>query len=130
MENERELIDSARDVRRNAYAPYSNYPVGAALRTDDGRVFSGCNVENASYGLCICAERTAVFTAVAAGATTVTAIVVATEDGGTPCGACRQVLSEFAPKDGTPLTVLLCDATGNIVRQTTLAELLPMAFAL
>lgn len=125
-----ELIRAALTARQNAYAPYSKYPVGAALRTGDGRVFTGCNVENASYGLCNCAERTAVFTAVAAGARVIEAVAVATEDGGTPCGACRQVLAEFAPRDGSPLVVLLLDRDGGIIHDTTLDALLPNAFTL
>jgi cytidine deaminase len=128
--DDRDIVAAARAARENAYATYSKYKVGAAVLTGDGRVFGGCNVENASYGLCNCAERTAVFTAIAAGAKEVIAVAVVTEDGGTPCGACRQVLSEFAPRDGSPLIVLLADATGNIVRKTTLAELFPDAFRL
>ena len=124
-----DLAEAARASRARAYAPYSRYHVGAAVRAGDGRVFSGCNVENASYGLSMCAERTAIFSAIAAGSTVVGAVAVATEDGGTPCGACRQVLAEFAPRDGSSLVVLLLDAAGN-VRETTLADLLPDAFAL
>ena len=129
MSDLEDLAEVARAARARAYAPYSRYHVGAAVRADDGRVFSGCNVENASYGLSMCAERTAIFGAVAAGATQVKAVAVATEDGGTPCGACRQVLAEFAPPDGSPLVVLLVDAAGR-VRETTLAALLPDAFGL
>jgi cytidine deaminase len=124
------LVSIACAVRANAYAPYSKYKVGAAVLTADGRVFGGCNVENASYGLCNCAERTAVFSAIAAGAKEVIGVAVVTEDGGTPCGACRQVLAEFAPRDGSPLVVLLADATGSVVRETTLGELFPDAFRL
>lgn len=124
------LIAAAMAARENAYAPYSEYPVGAAVQTGDGRIIPGCNVENSSYGLSNCAERTAVFTAACEGARTIVAVAVATEDGGTPCGACRQVLSEFAPKDGTPMLVLLLDGNGDVVHETTLAALLPMAFAL
>jgi cytidine deaminase len=123
------LIAAAREARSRAYAPYSNYRVAAAVRASDGRVFTGCNIENASYGLSICAERVAVFAAVAAGAREIAAVAVATEDGGTPCGACRQVLAEFVPRDGAPLTVLLVDAAGS-VRETSLAALLPDAFRL
>jgi len=127
---EAELIAAALDARGRAYVPYSNYSVGAALRMASGAVFTGCNVENASYGLSNCAERTAVFTAVAAGEREVRAVVVATRDGGTPCGACRQVLSEFAPRDGSPVTVLLVDEAGAVALETTLADLLPHSFAL
>jgi cytidine deaminase len=119
-----ELIAKALRVRLRAYAPYSSYFVGAAIATDVG-VFSGCNVENASYGLCNCAERTAVFSAVAAGAKTVTALVVATRDGGSPCGACRQVLAEFADPE---CPVVCVDEQGRRVLETTVGDLLPHAF--
>ena len=119
-----ERIQDALDVRQRAYAPYSNYFVGAAIMTDAG-VFVGCNVENASYGLCSCAERTAVFSAVAAGAKNITAVVVATRDGGSPCGACRQVLAEFAEAD---CPVLCVNESGTITLETTVGALLPHAF--
>ncbi len=119
-----ELISLALHARESAYAPYSHYCVGAAISTDVG-VFSGCNVENASYGLCNCAERTAIFSAVAAGARTVTAVAVATRDGGSPCGACRQVLAEFA-EPGCP--VVCVNAIGDVTFQTTVGALLPAAF--
>ena len=118
------LIPLALDVRHRAYAPYSNYFVGAAIATDAG-VFVGCNVENASYGLCNCAERTAVFSAVAAGAKTVTAVVVATCDGGSPCGACRQVIAEFADPE---CPVVCVDEQGRLLLETTIGALLPHAF--
>ena len=123
------LINLALETRQRAYAPYSHYQVGAAVLTDDGRLFGGCNVENASYGLCNCAERTAIFTAVAAGARRIQAVAVATEDGGPPCGACRQVIWEFSPDD-TAVPIFLLDGAGNIVRETTIAELLPYGFRL
>lgn len=125
-----ELAALAVAARTNAYAPYSNYQVGAAIVTGSGKVFTGVNVENASYGLCNCAERTAIFTAATTGERIITTVAVATDDGGSPCGACRQVLSEFVPKDGSPLRVLLVNKDGEIVKETTLAELLPMAFNL
>jgi cytidine deaminase len=117
-------------MRGAAYAPYSRYHVGAAVRTGSGAMFGGCNVENASYGLCNCGERTAIFSAVAAGERVISAVAVATDDGGSPCGACRQVLAEFAPRDGSPLRILLVDKAGEVVRETTIGELLPMAFNL
>jgi cytidine deaminase len=120
------LISQALESRTRAYVPYSNYKVGAAILTDLG-IIGGCNVENASFGLCNCAERTAIFSAIASGATKVLAVAVATEDGGSPCGACRQVLAEFA-EDACP--VLLLDKTGNVVHETTLGALLPRAFRL
>jgi cytidine deaminase len=126
-----ELVNAARQVRGNAYAPYSGYHVGAALRAADGRIFTGCNVENTSYGLTICAERAAVCGAVAAGARAgFTAVAVATGTGGTPCGACLQVLAEFAPAAPKTITVYLADEGAGTVRETTLAALLPDAFRL
>ena len=119
-----ELIQKALQVRLNAYAPYSNYQVGAALLTAQGTVFTGVNVENAAYPDSICAERSAIFNAVSAGERDFQAIVVATRNGGTPCGSCRQVLSEF----GLDIEVILVDEEGSLVSQTTVRELLPGAF--
>lgn len=120
---DRVLIQLALEMRERAYAPYSGYRVGAALLSASGRVFTGCNVENAVYPLGLCAERVAVFKAISEGERHFTAIAVATENGGTPCGACRQVLSEFAPD----LRILLVDAQGA-VRETSLRVLLPEPF--
>ncbi|MCB9010164.1 MAG: cytidine deaminase [Ardenticatenaceae bacterium] len=117
------LIQAALTVRAMAYAPYSNYPVGAALLMADGRIVTGVNVENASYGLSMCAERTAVFKAVADGQQKILAVAVATDNAGSPCGACRQVLTEFAGD----VPVYLVDAAGN-GRDTTLYALLPDHF--
>jgi cytidine deaminase len=117
------LIQEAIKAAQNAYAPYSNYPVGAALLTKDGAIYRGCNVENAAYGSSICAERTAVFKAVSEGQRDFEVIAVATVNGGSPCGACRQVLREFAPT----LTIIITDFEGNH-RTTTLADLLPDNF--
>ena len=128
MENP-DLLTLAAAMRERAYAPYSRYQVGAAVLTDDGRLVGGCNVENASYGLSNCAERTAIFAAVAQGARGVRAVAVATEVGGSPCGACRQVMHEFAP-DGVDVPVYLLDKDGAVVRETTVAELLPYGFRL
>ena len=125
-----ELIRAALAARAHAYAPYSNYQVGAAVLTDEDQIFGGCNVENASYGLTNCAERTAIFTAVAQGARVLRAVAVATGDGGSPCGACRQVMAEFAPDGGASVAVYLLDAAGAIMRETTVAELLPFGFTL
>jgi cytidine deaminase len=124
-----ELLEAARLASRSAYCPYSNFHVGAAIRAG-GRIFVGANIENASYGLTICAERTAAFAAILAGAGPIEAIAVACVDAPEgsdpvmlmPCGACRQVLSEFAE----PSTPVLIDRVGRM----TLAELLPMAFRL
>jgi cytidine deaminase len=118
-----ELVAAAAAVRTMAYVPYSGYAVGAALRTDDGQIFTGCNVENASYGLTVCAERNAVVQAVARGGRAIQAVAVVTENGVTPCGACRQVLTEFNPQ----MTVIVADMAGGR-RTYTLPELLPDAF--
>ena len=120
----RELIQQALQVRQSAYAPYSRYQVGAALLCQDGRIFVGANVENAAYPSSMCAERVAVFTAVIAGERQFAAVVVATANGGTPCGGCRQVLAEF----GLETIVILVDETGRVVSETALADLLPGAF--
>ncbi|MCS7065475.1 MAG: cytidine deaminase [Fimbriimonadales bacterium] len=127
-DTEQELVEAARQARANAYAPYSRYMVGAAVRTADGRIFTGCNIENASYGLSICAERVAVFHAIAAGASAIEAVAVVTVAGATPCGACRQVLIEFVP-DPTRCTVIIATPE-RIVDRFTLAALLPQAFIL
>ncbi len=120
------LIEAARQAQQRAYAPYSGYAVGAAVRTADGRLFTGCNIENASYGLSVCAERVAVFRAVADGAHSIEAVAVVTQDGATPCGACRQVLMEFASK---PEECVIWIATPDqIMACHTLSELLPNAF--
>jgi cytidine deaminase len=120
-----ELIKQALAARGMAYAPYSHFHVGAAVLTASGESFSGCNVENASYGLTICAERAAVCTAVAAGHTKIVAVAVATSGGASPCGACRQVLSEFGPA----MEVVLVDADEPTrVRVTSLDKLLPEQF--
>jgi len=122
-----DLLRAARDAHDRAYAPYSHFKVGAALRLPDGRIVQGCNVENASYGLSICAERNAAFAAVAAGATAfVEAVVVGDTQGPVaPCGACRQVLAEFMDK-GASIWLLGQDGSA---RRTNLGELLPLAFS-
>jgi cytidine deaminase len=122
-----QLLVAAREAATRAYAPYSQFPVGAALLTDDGTVITGCNVENASYGLTVCAERTAVFSAAAAGHRTVRAVAVTAPRlaAVTPCGACRQVLNEFKPRDGE-LIVILDGVAGP--EQIPLDALLPRAF--
>ena len=121
------LMREAERARRQAYAPYSDFPVGAALLTGDGTVVHGCNVENASYGLTVCAERNAVFQAVARGLKDYVAIAVTAREGkgAPPCGSCRQVLHEFAPK----LSVYFRDARGRITRRR-LPALLPDGFML
>lgn len=122
-----ELVKKALEARENAYAPYSNFAVGAALLTGDGEVFTGCNVENASYGLTVCAERVALFKAVSRGKRTFSAIAIAagTDDYCSPCGACRQVLAEF----GGDTRVYMANRKGRYW-EMTVAELLPAAFNL
>lgn len=117
------LIQQAIAARDLAYAPYSGYRVGAALLSESGRVYTGCNVENAVYPLCTCAERAAVVKAVSEGEREFVALAVATENGGSPCGSCRQTLREF----GECIVVLIADVTGSY-RETTVAELLPASF--
>ncbi|MFQ5858238.1 MAG: cytidine deaminase [Anaerolineae bacterium] len=119
-----ELVEQAKQARQQAYAPYSNFPVGAALLTKSGRVFTGANVENAVHGLAICAERNAIFQAVAHGERGFEAIAVVTEPGATPCGACRQVMQEF---DNGSFRIIVADTAGNY-RTYTLPNLLPDAF--
>ncbi len=119
------LLSRAAAARERAYAPYSHYHVGAAVLMESGQVFSGCNVENAVYPLGLCAERVAVFKAVSEGERRVQAVAVSTENGGSPCGACRQVLREFGDET---MIVLLVDASGR-VREMTLGELLPESFS-
>jgi len=119
------LVTAARHAAGRAYAPYSGFPVGAAVRTTQGKVFSGCNVENASYGLCNCAERAAIFSAVAAGHQRITCVAVytPTEKPTAPCGACRQVILEFGP---AARIISICDGKDRI--DTTITDLLPRAF--
>lgn len=118
------LIQLANEIRRNAYVPYSNYRVGAALRSISGRIFTGVNVESAAYPTTMCAERTAVFKAVSEGEREFDAIAVVTDNGGSPCGSCRQVLAEF----GLDIVVLIADGEGKLHHEMTLSELLPEAF--
>ena len=118
-----ELISSAAAARERAYAPYSNFKVGAALRGKSGRVYAGCNVENAVNGSSICAERTAIFKAVSEGEREFEAIAVVTENGASPCGGCRQVMMEFAPD----MAVIIADTQGR-ARFTTVRDLLPDGF--
>ena len=118
------LIAAATEARQWAYAPYSKYKVGAALLTASGRIYDGVNVENAAYPSRICAERVAVFKAVSEGEHEFVAIAVVTSNGGTPCGSCRQVLSEF----GGETQVLLASTDGELFKVTSVSDLLPGAF--
>jgi cytidine deaminase len=123
--DERErLIAAAKEARQWAYAPYSNYAVGAALLSKSGRTYEGVNIENAVFPMTICAERVAVFKAVSEGEFDFEAIAVVTRNGGSPCGACRQVLAEF----GMDTVVLIADETGQLVSELTVRDLLPGAF--
>ncbi len=123
-ETRTQLVEKAMEAWHRAYAPYSEYAVGAALLTESGRIFEGVNIENAVYPVTVCGERVAVFKAVSEGERAFTAIAVVTKNGGTPCGACRQVMAEF----GLETIVLIADLEGKIVHELTVAELLPYAF--
>lgn len=118
------LIDLANEASRRAYVPYSNYPVGAALRTKSGRLYTGCNVENAAYPHSMCAERVAIYKAVADGEHEFEVIAVVTPTGGSPCGGCRQVMAEF----GLDTVVLIANPEGHLLQETTVGGLLPLAF--
>jgi cytidine deaminase len=122
-EQQQALITAACGVRQFAHAPYSNYQVGAAVLAENGQIFTGVNVENATYGLTICAERTAVFSAISAGQKRITAVAVCTENAGSPCGACRQILVEF----GGDIPVWITSPKGE-TRQSTTFTLLPDHF--
>lgn len=123
-ESDKVLIDAAIHAATRAYAPYSQYYVGAALLAEDGTVYEGCNVENASYPACICAERTALVKAISEGRLTFTTLAVATVNGGAPCGVCRQMLYEFAPH----LRVIMARLDGSVLGEASLSELLPHGF--
>jgi cytidine deaminase len=123
-EDRKFLLDLANEARRRAYAPYSGYKVGSALRTKSGKIYTGVNVESAAYPMTMCAERVAVYKAVSEGEREFEAISVVTDNGGTPCGGCRQVLAEF----GLETIVLIGDGSGKLVQETTVGELLPGAF--
>lgn len=127
MTTEKELIAEAKKARTMAYAPYSHFQVGAALLTKEGKVFHGCNIENAAYSLCNCAERTALFKAYSEGERDfmMMAVIADGDHPVTPCGACRQVLSELCPSD---MTVLCANLHGEVVK-TTVGALLPGAFS-
>lgn len=122
-----EIIKAAAETREKAYAPYSRFKVGAALLTEDGKIYTGCNIENASYSHTICAERVAVFKAVCAGAKSFQAIAIVTEldDPASPCGACRQVLAEFS----ADMKIIMANTKGKIII-SNIKELLPLAFHL
>nr|WP_083935125.1 cytidine deaminase [Bacillus sp. 1NLA3E] len=123
----KQLIEEAKVAREKAYVPYSKFKVGAALLTVDGKVYHGCNIENAAYSMTNCAERTALFKAVSDGDTefAMLAVIADTEGPVSPCGACRQVISEFCSKD---MLVVLSNLKGDI-RETSVGDLLPGAFS-
>ena len=127
-DRERELIQRAAEVREHAYVPYSKFRVGAALLGADGGIHVGCNVENASYGLTVCAERNAIAAAIAADVSEFQTIAIVTEASelAAPCGACRQVLAEFSPQ----MQVILSSPDGNTVKRLELSDLLPERFSL
>ena len=126
------LVDAAQAARERSYSPYSKFKVGAAVLTKEGEIFSGTNIENASYGLTVCAERNALFAAVCAGHRQFRALALITQKipgvkFGSPCGACRQVLSEFMPPQ-TPVYIAVLNGTKRTVYEKTLGELMPFAF--
>jgi cytidine deaminase len=123
-EQREKLIARAVDAYHRAYAPYSDYSVGAAVLTKSGEVYDGVNVENAVYPLTLCAERVAIFKAVSEGEREFSALAVVTRNGGTPCGSCRQVMAEFA----RDMLVLVADLEGRVVGEYTVEDLLPDAF--
>ncbi len=118
------LIQSALAVRHWAYVPYSHYPVGAAILTTSGKIYDGINVESAAFPTTMCAERVAIFKAVSEGERNFVAIAVVTDNAGTPCGGCRQVMAEF----GLETIVIIADKEGNVRQETSVADLLPGAF--
>lgn len=122
----KEMLVAAKKARANAYAPHSNFRVGAAVLAADGKIYSGCNVENASFGLTCCAERSAIFAMVSAGVREIKEVLVIgdTQDPLPPCGACRQVIAEFAPPEAV---VHMCDRDGRS-RDLTVEELVPFLF--
>ena len=124
-DKKQELADLAVEMRKRSYIPYSHYAVGAALLAKNGRIYTGCNIDNAAYPVTICAERTAIFKAVSEGDREFEAIAIATEDGmGYPCGSCRQVMAEFA----LDMLVMLVDRNGKITVEASVSDLLPGAF--
>ncbi len=123
-ELQKQLIETAIQVREWAYAPYSKYRVGAALLTSSGKVYDGVNIENAVYPLGLCAERVTIFKAVSEGERDFVAMAIATENGGMPCGSCRQVMAEF----GLDMRVIVVDTSGRIHTESTVDGLLPGAF--
>ena len=125
INKQKELINTAMEVRKNAYAPYSNFHVAAALLCADGEIISGINMESSSYGLSVCAERNTIATAVAKGKKDFIALAIISRSGVTPCGACRQVIFDICGD----IDIILSDGNGNIQDTTTTKALLPIAFS-
>ena len=125
IELKKALIDQACLYQKKAYIPYSHYAVGSAVLTEDGQIYGGANIENSAYPSGLCAERVAIFKAVSEGNRQIKAIVVVTSNGGSPCGACRQVMREFAALD---MPVILADEKGEIVFESTMDGILPRSF--
>ncbi len=123
-ELQKKLIDQAITAFKNAYVPYSHYPVGSAVLTESGEIFIGANVENVAYPVTVCGERSAIFNAVSHGHRSFQAIAVVTKSGGTPCGSCRQVMAEF----GLDTLVLIANTEGDLLQTYTVGDLLPNAF--
>lgn len=127
-EMQEKLISLAIEARKKSYSPYSKYPVGAAVLAESGKIYTGCNIENSSYGLTNCAERTAIFKAVSDGEKKILAIAIAAKSS-TPCGACRQVMSEFSNASMPIILVNMDEENGtNEIIETTLGALLPLSF--
>jgi cytidine deaminase len=124
QEKKIDLIRIANQARKWAHVPYSNYPVGAAVLTESGRIYDGVNIENAAYPVTICAERVAIFKAVSNGEKDLKVIAVVTKNGGMPCGSCRQVMAEFNPE----MQVVVADENEKIITEKTVSDLLPGAF--
>jgi len=124
---EKSLVFAAIDVLQNSYSPYSRFKVGAAVLGESGKIYSGSNIENASFGLTICAERSAIFNGVSAGERKFVALAVVADGEAYPCGACRQVFAEFADDDAI---IIIADPQGSIIDTTTLGKFLPKAFRL
>jgi len=124
LDEKTKLIQIAIEARKKAYVPYSHYPVGAALLTKSGKIYTGANIENAAFSVTICAERTAIFKAVSEGERDLQAIAVVTKNGGTPCGSCRQAMAEFNPN----MKIYIANEKGELVQETTLKEILPGYF--
>ncbi|MEL7626798.1 MAG: cytidine deaminase [Anaerolineaceae bacterium] len=124
-EIKQDLVEKAQLYQKRAYSPYSHYAVGAAVLAEDGQIYGGANIENSAYPSGLCAERVAIFKAISEGNRHIQAIAIVTSNGGSPCGACRQVMREFADLD---MPVILADSEGEIVFESTMEGVLPRSF--